>query len=225
VHVFEEEDAAVEVELPRRRQRFAKQPEAAADERRGCAATADRADVRIVRPCGDLAQRLRIGKRSQEPLLRPVASLGAAHAGEARTVEADEPGPLANRDVQDGDVGVADQRLRVRGDDVEVEVRDDLRRAIATAQHLDHVDLGVGEQRVQVVGSAARIPGDVVVAGIDAVRELDVVPALRVPAHAAVDLGPLLERTGGGRHPNSAAFRKRARFHVFDPNPQPEAGG
>ncbi len=63
---------------------------------------------------------------------------------------------------------VADERLRVRGDQVEVEVGDHLRGAVAALERLHDVDLGIGEQRVQVVGAPLSVAGDVVVAIVDA---------------------------------------------------------
>ena len=73
------------------------------------------------------------------------------------------------------DVGVADERLRIGRDELEVEMRDHLARAETALEGLDDVHLGVGEQRVEVVGAAAGVAGDVVVARIDTRRELDAV--------------------------------------------------
>ena len=67
-------------------------------------------------------------------------------------------------------VRVADEGLRVGGDEVEVEVRDRLCGAEPTLQRLHDVDLGIGEERVQVLPAAARVAGDVVVAIPDAGR-------------------------------------------------------
>ena len=115
--------------------------------------------------------------------------------------------------MERGDVRVADEGLRVLGDQVEVEVRHDLRGAVAAAQQLDDVDLGVGEQLIDVACPCLRIARDEVVAGVDAVRELDAVAALLVPANAAVDLGPLLERTRRRGDADRPARRKRPRPH------------
>ena len=93
--------------------------------------------------------------RSSRSRLNAVVSL-CAHADEPVAVEGREAGALADRHVQRGDVAVADERLRVRGDHVEVEVGDHLARAEAALQRLHDVDLGVGEERVQVVGAALR---------------------------------------------------------------------
>ena len=69
--------------------------------------------------------------------------------------------------MQRGDVREADERLRVGGDRVEVQMRDRLRRAVTALQGLDDVDLGIGEERVQVEARVLGVAGDVVVAGVD----------------------------------------------------------
>ena len=48
---------------------------------------------------------------------------------------------------------------------------------------------GIGEQRVQVVGAALGVAGDVVVAIVDAGPELDAVALRLPPLDAAVELG------------------------------------
>ena len=97
--------------------------------------------------------------------------------------------------MERGDVRVAHERLGVLGDRVEVEVGNDLRGAVTATQELDNVDLGVGEQLVDVTCPSSGVASDEVIAGVDAVRELDAVAAFLVPADAAIDLGPLFERT------------------------------
>ena len=103
------------------------------------------------------------------------------------------------------DVGEADERLRVLRDHVVVEERYDLRGAVAAAQRLHDVDLGVREQRVEIAGARLRIAGEVVVLRVDAGAELDLVAALLPPADAAVDLGPVLERARRRGNPDRAA--------------------
>ena len=115
------------------------------------------------------------------------------------------------------DVGVADERLRVLGDHVVVEQRDDLRRAVTAAQHLHDIDLGIGEEHVEVARTPGRIAGDVVVLFVHAAAELDVVAAGFPPANAAVDLGPVLERRRRRRNADRPAGRKRMSFHGVDP--------
>ena len=73
-------------------------------------------------------------------------------------------------------------------DDVEVEVRNRLRRAEAALQALHDVDLGVREEGDEVGRAATRIAGDVVVTVEDAVGELDPVPLRLPPLDAAQDL-------------------------------------
>ena len=60
----------------------------------------------------------------------------------------------------------------MRGDHVEVEMRDRLRRAVAALEHLDDVDLVVCEERVEIVCTRDGVTGDVVVSLPDARREL-----------------------------------------------------
>jgi len=115
--------------------------------------------------------------------------------------------------VKGRDVGVANERLRVLGDRVVVEVGDDLRGAVAAAQELDDVDLRVGEQLVDVACPSRSVARDEVVAGVDAVGKLDAVAALLLPANAAVDLRPLLERTGRSRDADRSSGRKRPCLH------------
>src|SRR2546423_10254987 len=55
LHVLEEQDRALDVDLPRSPHRLHQQPEAASDERRGHLAAVERPDVRIVRIARDLA--------------------------------------------------------------------------------------------------------------------------------------------------------------------------
>ena len=97
--VLEEENATVQVELPRGRERLAEQPQAATDEGRGCTARAECADVRVLRAAGDLAEGLGRRERAQQAFLRPLA-LRIAHSGQPRPVERHEPGALPDGDVQ-----------------------------------------------------------------------------------------------------------------------------
>jgi hypothetical protein len=87
--------------------------------------------------------------------------------------------------VQGGDVGIAAEGLGVLGDQLEVEVGDQLHRPEPAGQALDHVDLGVGEHRLQVAGPPVGVAGDVVVAGPDAVGQLHPVAALLPPLDPA----------------------------------------
>jgi hypothetical protein len=111
--------------------------------------------------------------------------------------------------VEGGDVRVADEGLRVRGDEVEVEVWNGLRRAEAALERPDDVDLRVGEEGVQILAPSPRIPCDIVVAIPRALGELDAVAERLPPLHAAQDVGPAVVRARGCRHADGAARRKR----------------
>ena len=111
--------------------------------------------------------------------------------------------------MERGDVRVADEGLRVRRDEVEVEVRDGLRRAEATLERLDDVDLGVGEEGVQVLAATLRVPRDVVVAIPYALGELDPIAERLSPLDAAQDVGPAVVRARRCGHADGAARRKR----------------
>jgi hypothetical protein len=101
--------------------------------------------------------------------------------------------------VQRGDVREADERLRVCGDQVEVEEGDQLRGAVPAAIDLDDVDLGIREQRLEVAGALLRRAGRPVVVGEDSLRELDAVSVRLPPLDAALDVGaPEDARRRGG---------------------------
>ena len=76
-------------------------------------------------------------QHAQEPLAREGGRRRVAHAQEPVAVEGGEARRLADRDVERRDVREADERLRVGGDHVEVEVRKQLRRAVAALEALD----------------------------------------------------------------------------------------
>ena len=136
-------------------------------------------------------------------------ALGDPHRSEAGPVERREPGLLPQRDVQVRDVGEAHQRLRVRGDQVVVEVGEDLDRAGAAPEHLDHVDLGVGEQGVQVLGPLLGRPRDVVVLEPGRVGEFDLVAAVPPPAQGAIDVAAVEIGARRGHHADRAALGER----------------
>ena len=70
----------------------------------------------------------------QEPPARELCRVLVADADEAVAVQRREPGPLTDRNVECRDVRVADERLRIGGDHVEVDVRDRLRRPEAALE-------------------------------------------------------------------------------------------
>jgi hypothetical protein len=199
--------------FPRGRERLAEQPEAAADERRGHAPGAERADVRIVRPCRNLSECIRRRERQKETVLRPVRALWIAHAAQSRPVEGDEARPPADRDVQGGDVGIADERLGVLADDGVVEEWHDLGRAVPAAEHLDGIDRGIDEERLEVARSDLRVAGNVVVPLVDAGAELHAVAAGLPPTDAPVDVGALVVRARRCRDADRPAGAKRQGPH------------
>ena len=99
---------------------------------------------------------------------------------------------LSEGRVHRGDVRVADERLGVRRDEVEVDVRDRLGRAVASLKRLDDVYLRVGEVGIQVGRTTFRGAGDVGVPCQDVVPELDAVALRRPPLDAAEDLRAVL---------------------------------
>ena len=111
--------------------------------------------------------------------------------------------------MERGDVRVADERLGVLGDEIEVEVRDRLRRAEAALERLHHVDLRIGEERVEILPAPPCVPRDVVVAIPDALGELHAVAARFPPLDAAQDVGPAVVRARGRGHADGAAVGKR----------------
>ena len=186
--VLEEEERAGEVDLPRSPHRLHEEPQAAADEWRAHLAAPDRPHVRVVGVARDLAEPA-AAQHAQQAIAREIGRLGRPHADEAVAVERREPRPLTDRDVERGDVRVPDERLRVRGDRVKVEVWDRLGGAVAALEALDDVDLRVLEEGDEVRRAAARVTGDVVVPVEDAGRELHAVAVRLPPLDAAQDLG------------------------------------
>ena len=204
------------LELPRRPERLQEEPEAAADERCGRPARRDRAHVRVVGVARNLSRDL-AAEHCEQPVAREVGRVLGADAHQAVAVEGGESGSLPDRHVQRRDVGVADERLRARRDEVEVEVRDHLARAEAALEGLDDVDLRVGEEGVEVVGTAAGVAGDIVVPCVDARRELDPVAAALPPLDAALDLGAHVVRAGERADADRAAVLERSHLRVCTP--------
>ena len=81
---------------------------------------ADRADVGVVGVVRNLAGAV-AAEHVEEPLLREGRGLRVAHAEEPVAVEGGEARALPDGHVERGDVREADERLRVGGNDVEVE--------------------------------------------------------------------------------------------------------
>src|SRR4051794_21614819 len=187
LHVLEEQDRVVGLELPRRAHRLHQEPQAAADERCRDLPAVQRADIRVVGIPRDLARAV-ARQHVDESFAREARPVFVADSDEAVAVQRGEASRLADRNVQGGDVGIPDERLGVRADDIEVEVRNRLGRAEAALQALHDIDLGVREESGEVGRAAARVAGDVVVTIEDAVGELDVVTLRLPPLDAAQNL-------------------------------------
>ena len=145
-----------------------------------------------------------------EPIAGEGRPILVADSDEAVAVQRGEPCRLPDCDVQRGDVGIPDERLRVRADDVEVEVRNRLGRAEATLQALHDIDLGVSEESGEVGRAATRIAGDVVVTVEDAVGKLDPVALRLPPLDAAEDLRAPVVRARRRSDSDRATGRQRA---------------
>jgi hypothetical protein len=125
---------------------------------------------------------------------------GSPNAEEAVAVERRQTCTLAERDVERGDIRVPEERLGGGGDDVEVDVRDELGRAVSTLQALHEVDLRVGEHRHQV---ARPLLG---AAGEHAVSELHRVSGGLPPLDAAQDRRAIVVRRGRRRDADRASL-------------------
>ncbi len=86
---------------------------------------------------------------------------------------------------------------------------DHLRRAVAALEALDDVNLGVGEEGVEVGGAVTGVPGDEVVTREDVLGQLDLVALRLPPLHAAEDVGAALVRAGRRGDADRAAVRER----------------
>ena len=187
VGVLEEEDRALGLELPRRPEGLQQEPEAAADERPARLAGCDRADVRVIWVARDIADDV-AAQHTQQPLAGERGRLLVADTDQAVAVEGRKAGALADRDVQGRDVAVADERLRVRGEQVEVEVGE--HSLDPNPPCSDWTTSTSGSANSACRSSARRfgVAGDVVVAVVDAGPELDAVALRLPPLDAAVEL-------------------------------------
>jgi len=75
---------------------------------------------------------------------------------------------------------------------------------------VDDVDLGVGEEGVQVVGALLGRPCDEVVPSVDPRRQLDAVPLPLPPLDSAQEVGAVLPRARGGGDADGPAVGKGA---------------
>src|SRR6266480_2565525 len=149
--------------------------------------------------------------------MREVACVLVADTHQAVSVEGGEAGALPDRYVQRSDVRIADERLWVGGDEVEVDMGNHLARAEPALERLDDVHFRIGEECVQVVGPSARVAGDVVVTLVDTWRELHAVAAALPPLDAALDLRAHVVRAGERADADGAAVLER--FHALFSTP------
>ena len=203
VDLLEEQDRPLQLELPWRAHGLEQQPQVAAGQGPGGPAAADRPEEGVVgvgrHRAGAVAP-----QRGQQPVAGEVAGLGPAHGHQVGAVEGGQPGQLAQGDVQGGDVGVAQEGLGVLGDQLEVEVGDQLHRPEPAGQALDHVDLGVGEHRLQVASPALGVAGHVAVPGLDPVGQLHPVPPGLPPLDPPQQVRAALPGARRRRHADTA---------------------
>ena len=149
VDVLEEQDGPLQLELPWRAHGLEQQP------------AGHRARARWPGRRGYAGGRGRRGSDSTGPVPSPrsvassrsrVKSLASVQPmrHQMGAVEDGPPGRLAQGDVQGGDVGVATEGLQMLGDQLEVEVGEQLHRPTRRSGTGPRLDLGVGEHRLQV---------------------------------------------------------------------------
>ena len=173
--IFKQQDAAIRFQFPGSAERGGEQCQIAASERTGRAAGADGTER-----MGGL-ERVGIGRIGLEPegrgfekcfgevLLRPRGEMAERN----RAMEGDEPGAAADGGMERGDIAVAQEDFRIAADEIEIDKRQHLRAAIATAQAEDGADLGVGKQGVEVFSAFAGGTGKVAVTCADVGGELE----------------------------------------------------
>ena len=86
---------------------------------------------------------------------------------EQRAMEGHETRIAADRQVQRGDVAVADEWLGVVAQQLEIDAIEQTRRTVAAAQANDRIDFGVGERGMQVIESHIVAAGQVAVLLVD----------------------------------------------------------
>src|SRR5262249_13883050 len=129
------------------------------------------------------------GEDVEQAVAREVASVLVADAHEAGPVERRQSASLPERRVERGDIGEPDQRLGVGGDQVELEVGEELCRAEPSLHAVDDVDLWILERGIEVASAGLRIAGDVVVTVEDPLHELDAVALGLPPLLTSENLG------------------------------------
>ena len=166
---------------------------------------ADRPDVAVVGVTRDEAGG-GTAEHRRKALPGEPGRLRVADAEEPVAVERRQARTLTERDVERGDIRVPEERLGGGGNDVEVDVRDELGRAVATLQALHEVDLRVGEHRHQVACPLLGAAGDPVIPGEGAVSELHRVAGGLPPLDAAQDRRAIVVRGGRRRNADRASL-------------------
>ncbi len=132
---------------------------------------------------------------------------GAAH----RPVEGDDAGRLVQRQEEGGDVGVADDRLGMAEQRLEVDRAEDPGDAVAAAQTPDGVDGGIAEGLVEVGEAGLVGAGEVAVAieHVGAGHRLEVERLTEFDT--ALQVVALAERAGGRHQCDARAAPKPRR--------------
>jgi hypothetical protein len=109
--------------------------------------------------------------------------------------------------VEHGQLAEADERLRIRGDQVVVEVGEDLRGGVPPAERDDRVDLGIRERALEVARAVLRRAGDVAVPLVRMLGQPDAKALFLEPSDATLD--PVFPQDRRIRASRSAVRRAR----------------
>ncbi|MNE49538.1 hypothetical protein D3C80_1440630 [compost metagenome] len=115
----------------------------------------------------------------------------------------------ADRQMQRGDVAVANERFGVITQQPEIDAIEQPGRAVTTAQADDRIDVIVGECAVQVIESYIIATGQVAVFLVDTGKHFQRVTPGAHPLHGFI--GVQRRGTGGRNHANRA-FRRQRRY-------------
>src|SRR6266511_5189949 len=206
VRVLEEEDRAVQVHLPGRADRVDEAPEIAPDQ----AATRPAADDG---KRGEALPILRYGpgpvalKDFQQAIGSERGNVGLSEHRQTRAVEGRKLGKTKQRGLKRRDVRGADECLRTPRDCLEVEQRNDLRRAVAATHALDRVDVRVGEHLLQVTRPDLGTSCMPVALLQCSTRQLHVITLRLPPTDAALHLSAALRWAARSADPDRRARR------------------
>lgn len=149
---------------------------------------------RVQAPHGDSWNRGQVsaagagGEHRPEVLLGEGVGVAPELDSRHRTRERDQPGSAEERELEEGDVAVADEDFRVATDGGDVEVGKKFAAAMATAEGENGPDPGVTEHRVQVVGPLGHGAGGKPVSRLEVTSGLDAVPEALQVADTGWDL-------------------------------------